>query len=343
MMRIALVATHAHPLPSPAHTGDSQVILDLARSLAELGYHVTLFAPKGSVAPEGVTLKDCELCHVPMHFRNHDIVHDWTIGALVGRQAGLTKVPFVHTLLGGTGYSPLPNTVVWSQAMRDRVMRGATDYENTPTPDAGGPPCQPFKDVRVIYGGVDTEFYSPGEQPDCLKREYDEQRGYRYLWLSRWHPMRGYKRAIEWASLTGNALTMCGAHPDYDHPYQAECAHEAMRLAEGKDNIRFEFLPNDPDHHTAKRDQYRRHKNFLLTVEFQEPFGLSTVEAMACGCRLKLIGQTPRMGSTEEIVGDYLEKLERPRERAIRLFDRMVMARNYVKAYEDVLAGRGWG
>ena len=97
-MRIAITASHAWPLPSPARTGDSQIILDLTRALAELGHDVYLFAPKGTKAPEGVRLAEMPLCShgsatpstieaEAATLREHeallldvDVVHDCSVG-----------------------------------------------------------------------------------------------------------------------------------------------------------------------------------------------------------------------------------------------------------------------
>jgi len=340
-MKIAVIATHAHPLPSPAHTGDSQVILDLTRSLYELGHDVMLLAPTGTKAHEGVQVletplipgdgTDWETRAGEQHFdalAGCDVLHDWTIKKTIAKQCAKDEVPYVATLLGGTAYEPMPNTVVWSHAMRDRVMRGATDYENTATPNNGGPVCQPFKDVRVVYGGVDTEFYSPGERD-----------GYFHLWLNRWHPVKGYRQAIEMAKENGYRLVMAGEHPDNDHPYQAGCAREAVELAKGCDRITFLWLPADPHHHTAKRDLYRRAAELLYPVQFQEPFGLSMVEAMACALPVRGNG----LGSVPEVSGGDGLMPDEARLRALELFDRFIMARNYITAYRDVIDGKGWG
>lgn len=369
-MKIAIIATHAHALPSKAHTGDSQIILDLCWALNELGHEVTLLAPEGTVCPsaevftlgprEGETGEDWERQITEKHayaLLGCDVAHDFTIGKSVHRRLTGARLPSVSTLLGGSAYTPLPNTVVWSEAMRDRVMRGATDYEGTAWPEKGGPACAPFKDVRVVHGGIDTEFYSPGPASEV---------GGHFLWMNRWAPEKGFAQAIELAKSTGIELLMVGDPPTVGPDAQRNCALEAMRLAQGAANITFEWLPGDPDHHTAKRDQYRRARALLYPAQFQEPFGLSMVEAMACGT--PVVGAD--MGSVREVLSsDYMdasapecfviaepafwanavqvlwdpEDRERARTRAVRRFDRRVMAANYLKLYKQVIAGEGWG
>lgn len=367
MIRIAIVATGAHALPSPSFTGDSQIIIDLCIALTELGHWVTLLAPKGTVSPPGVRL--CEDLPVGAGFEEAcadvgqllamsntvDVFHDFSIGKTVHGQCSRHGFPSISTILGGCAYKPLRNTVVWSEAMRDRVMRGATDYEGTQWPDKGGQQCEPFKDVRVVHGGVDTEFYSPGP-PD--------QVGDHYLWLSRWSPEKGPLEAVELAKATGIELVMAGLSPEALPPAEGRIAAKCLQAAQGFSNISFQWLAPGAGHHEAKRELLRQARCFLAPLQFQEPFGLGMVEAMACGTPVI----ATRMGSARELIGGGLtlvgmkeqalenrgpfEPLDKwraqkrrkaARKRAVRMFDRKVMAMNYVRLYEEVCGGGGWG
>ena len=358
-MRVALVATHAHPLPSPSHTGDSQLILDLCWALDKLGHTVTLFAPAGTTAPVTVIPTalnpdgpQWESAVFGEHYRyllEHDIVHDWSVGKGIARSLNQLRRPFLATMLSGTGYgTPLPNTVANSHAQADRLLRGATDYEGSPTPELGGPASIPFRAVRVVHCGVDTDAYHPAPVHEDW-----------FLWLSRWHPVRGYREAIEWARLTGLPLKMVGEDPAYDHPYQADCCREAQELASGMGNVSFEFLPPGDEHHEVKRGIFRRARALLNPFQFAEPFGLSQVEAMASGvpCLSSRLGSGPEViehGVTGFVCGSVPEfadaagrihEIDRTkcRARAVERFDRMVMARAYVELYEAVIRGEGWG
>jgi len=383
-VRIGIVATHSFPIPWATHTGDAQVILDLTAALLALGHQITVYAPEGSQLPAGARLLpmpasygkappwswDCEEKCFADHaadLRAEDVVHDFSNTKRIAEILMAEGRPVVSTLLGGVWAHPYQalNICVWSQAMRQRGLRGATDYEGTPTPDMGGPPQRPIKDARVVHGGVDTDFYSPGD---------GGKKGF-FLWMNRWHPAKGYKTAIDLArKMTGLQVVMAGEHPDREmFEYQRACAHEAVRMASGLPNVTFEWLPADPDHHTAKRELYRQARALLYTVQFQEPFGLSQVEALACGT--PVIGT--RFGSVPEVVEhgrtgwvcdntteafaegcdmvrgfEYGNKVPtfRPvgssadcRESALSRFDRSVMARAYVDCYLDAIAGKGWG
>ena len=367
-MKIIVIATHSFPIPYKTHTGDV-VILDLVNSLAELGHDVTLAAPDGSLPSPKVkhismpasygkfppSAQDCEAeCYTQNFglFSSADIVHDFSIGKTIVHSLNVSgRKNTLCTLMGGAWLQATSphNLVVWSEAHRDRVRRGATDYEGTSTPNLAAGNGFPVNDAHVVYGGVDTKFYTP---------TYDKKDF--YLWMNRWHPAKGYRRAIEVAKATGIKLVLAGEHPDNEmFDYQKQCALEAMSLASGCSNIEFSFLPPDPEHHIAKRELYRQAKALLYCVDFQEPFGLSQVEAMACGTPIigTKFGSVPEVvehGVTGYVVPDTVEdlsgavaradalNLDACRSRAVSKFDKTVMARSYLAQYERILAGESW-
>lgn len=368
-MNIGIIATHSFPIPTPTHTGDI-VIVDLAKSLDEMGHRVNLYAPAGTYKPPNgnqFPMKssggnaqpsswECEQECFQSYadtLRQEDVIHDFSISKRITEnliQEGKRNV--ISTLLGGTWGHPNPpmNIVVWSKAMRERGLRGATDYENTPTPEMGGPTQKPIKDAHVIYGGIDTDWYTPTYNKENF-----------FLWLNRWHPAKGYHVAIELARRTNINLIMAGEHPNNEmFEYQKQCALHAVELAKDLPNVKFEWLPPDPNHHEAKRELYRRAKALLYTVQFQEPFGLSQVESLSCGTPVIGInfGSVPEVitdGITGCVINNNIEELINTtklideidpkicRENAVNRFDRRVMANSYLQEYETVIEGKCWG
>jgi len=363
-VRIAIIASHAWPLPSPARTGDSQIILDLTRTLAEMGHEVTLFAPKGTEAPEGVRLYESGMCsqgqaepsaeqcelNTLYHLRAYgpfDVVHDCSVNKTVAKYRNAAGLPAIATQWGGPP-NHWRNVVAQSHAQRARLLRGATDYEGTATPEMGGPNTKPLTDCRVVWNGIDTEAYKPTGKP---KQDF-------FLMLGRWHPVRGIEQGIELAKATGINLLLAGTDPEEDHPAQAAYAKRICELVRGHDNISVEFLPmGNEEHHARKVELYSDARALLFLPQFQEPFGLPQVEAMACGTAVLATD----IGSCREVCGiagdDFsfgMAALEKDlafaehqgrlfRGRAFEHFDRRVMAANYVRLYEEVIAGKGWG
>lgn len=369
-MRIGIVATHSWPIPTPVHTGDV-VILDLAIALTKLGHEVIMFAPAGTKAPGELcempaslgastpTAYECEVAAWNAYqtaLKSCDVIHDFSIEKNIAERTMEAGRPAISTLLGGNYNRPRNgrNVCVWSHAMHDRALKGQTDYWATPTPDLAGPPTHPLTDAHVVYGGVDTDFYCPS---DYGKDNY-------FLWLNRWHPAKGFRQVIELAKQTDIVLVMAGEHPDsmrWDS--ERAFAWEAQALANGLGNIRFEYLPaDDVQHHVAKRELYRRARALLYPVQFQEPFGLSMVEAMACGTPVigSALGSVPELITTTGAVAvadgldaDWLTILREPQEwlcvphicrrEAVVRFSREAMAERYLMEYESVIGGVWWG
>jgi glycosyltransferase involved in cell wall biosynthesis len=364
-MKIGIVATHSWPIPHKSHGGDI-VIVDLARSLAEMGHEVRLYAPEGTVCSrvEVMPMKcswgkwppgseECERDCLEKHalaLRAEDVVHDFSTTKIVAEMRRSEGLPVISTIMGGpwTGIGPPHNVVTWSRAHRDRVLRGATDYEGSSLPDTG-PGGPQVRDAHVVYGGVDTDWYTSHGEKGCY-----------FLWLNRWHPAKGPRQAIDVARETGIDLVMSGESPeDNFSDSNRQYSLEMMEYARGLSNVKFQWLPPDPEHHAAKRALYRQAVSLLYPVQFQEPFGLSQVEAMACGT--PVLGMS--LGSVPEVVEDLITGIvckssvgsmsamtplmsqlpsETCRSRAVARFDRRVMAKAYFKEYEMAVAGEVW-
>lgn len=370
-MRIAIVAPHTFPIPPPTYSGEV-VIYDLARSLDELGHRVDLYAPQGSWRPPhgnwfpmpcsyGASWPTAEQAEQTTwdaykdHILQADVVHDFSHSKRIAEIMGGNKV--VSTLLSSLWDHPSPplNIVVWSQSMRDRGLRGATDYENTSFTVIDELTRARFngkiKDAHVVPGGTDTDYYVP----DGPKQKH-------FLWLNRWHPAKGYQVAIELARRTGVSLVLAGLHPEAvwaeDHRRNAQ---GAVELAKGLPNVRFEWLPREPpaEHHGLKRSLYQKARALIYSVQFQEPFGLAQVEALACGTPVI----ATNFGSVSEVIEhgrtgfvcNNMDELAQAVERidsispedchhaAVARFDRLVMARAYLAEYRCVVEGKTWG
>ncbi len=358
-MKIGIIATHSFPIPYPnLHTGDI-IILNLAKSLQKLGQEVTLYAPEGtqfdnlksikpSLGKADPTAYKCEneiyLTYKDSLF-SQDIISDFSSTKHISK--AMNNEGFAATcctLMGGPWrYTWETNNIItWSQSHQFRVLNGLTDYHQTPyvTMDNGG---YPVSQAAVIYGGIDTDFYVPSYKKDNY-----------FLWLGRWHEARGYRIAIEIAKRTGIRLILAGEHPDNEFfETQKKSAQEAEQLCQGHSNIEIVWLPPDPDHHLMKRKLYQEAIAFINPTQFHEPFGMSQVEAMACGTPVI----TTNYGSMPEIIThkktgivcqndiyelsqacyqinniDYYTCRQRAEE-----FDQKVMAQSYLNFYQNIL------
>ena len=165
-------------------------------------------APSGPHPPSSISFEQrCYDGHSNI-LKNLDIVHDFSNTKTIAQNLyneGVKNI--INTPLSGNWLYPKIqcNIVVHSKAMKERGLRGATDYENTPYPDDGnlGIPMPPIKDAHIVNLGIDTDYYYPNYQ----KKDY-------FLWMGRWHKIRGYKQAIEYAKKLKFNLIIAAEHPD---------------------------------------------------------------------------------------------------------------------------------
>ena len=372
-MRVGIIATHAFPLPNPnlyesaladtLHTGDI-VISGLIKNLAELGYEIYVFAPEGSYYPpngklfvmdssrgnSSPTAIECEkkcFDEYKKEILSCDIIHDFSIVKIITGMLALNykHKPQISTIMGGPWMQPFTpvNLTVWSDSHKYRVQNGFSDYHNTKLDGQNG---NPVNDVSVVNGGIDTSFYTP----TYVKDNY-------FLFIGRWHEVRGYKLAIEIAKKTGINLIMAGEHPDNEKfDYQRNCALEAVELAKNYSNIKFEWLPKeDPGHHLVKRKLYQGAKAFINPIQFNEPFGLSMPESLACGTPVIVTNY----GSAPEIIKNnitgftvdndidaFIEAINKInsinpincRIDSVNRFDLKIMALNYIEKYDEIIS-----
>jgi len=281
-----------------------------------------------------------------------DVVHDFshTRGVAEAMFHWTKRRNVVSTLIGSCYWHPRPpfNVVVWSDAHRRMALTGNSGYEGTRYPQMGGYSGL-VKDTRVALGGVDTDLYRPGGEPE----DY-------LLWFARMHPCKGFDVAIVLAMDMGFPLKIMGDLPEDaptpDHRYYGEICLDMVRNVP---NIEFVPLPPGPERLRVKLETLQRAKALLYPVEFHECFGLVVAEAMACGVPVI----TTTRGAMPELVENgvngfvcedeaHLKKAvenidlisrEDCRRVAVERFSRRRMAERYLKLYEAVMAGEVWG
>lgn len=134
--------------------------------------------------------------------------------------------------------------------------------------------------AATIYDGTDVHRFSFSA----------EHEGY-LLCVGRIVPEKGFKEAVQLARETGNRLLIIGpVYPDsqdyfdqYIKPYLSD---------------KILYLGYIEQHHLPK--YYQKAKALLTPVQWEEPFGLTTIEAMACGTPVISL----RRGAAPEIIQD---------------------------------------
>jgi len=154
----------------------------------------------------------------------------------------------------------------------------------------------PFPFVDVVPNGVDTHIFTPDpESRNTLQRNGTDNRP--LLITGRIVPQKGFADAIAIAKAAGIRLMMVGQ--EYEkRKIPREYFHEEIRpYIDGK-TVFWESIVKQ-DHLIG---HYQTARALLFPIQWEEPFGLAMVEAMACGTPVIAYNR----GSVSEIVRDGL-------------------------------------
>ena len=279
-LRIAILAPISWRVP-PRHYGPwEQFASLLTEGLVRRGVDVTLFATADSVttahlvgtAPTGYSedptldAKVWEALHISAVFeRAHefDVIHN-SFDFLPLTYSGLVETPVVTTIHGFSSEQIVPvfekyNAHGYYVAISDADRHEHLDY------------------VATIHHGIDLQEFQLQRAP-----------GDYLLFFGRIHPDKGTVEAIDVAERVGLRLTIAGIVQDRDY---------FERLVEPRlDGERVSYIgPVGPDRRGGLLGGARA---LLHLVNFDEPFGFSVVEALACGTPVV----ARRRGSMGEIV-----------------------------------------
>lgn len=346
-MKIAMLSPIAWRTP-PRHYGPwENVVSLLTEGLVKRGIDVTLFATGDSetrarlwsVCDTGyeenpdILPKVWECLHISEVFEQadrYDLIHNH-FDFLPLSYSGLVRTPVLTTVHGFSSPGILP---VY------RKYNGRQHYVSIS--DADRHPDLSY--TATVHHGIDLTRFTP-------KRG----RGDYLLFFGRIHHDKGAREAIDIASRAGRRLVMAGIVQDQDYFDR----HVAPWLASG----RVEYIGSVGP---STRDEILGGAAALLhPIQFDEPFGLSVVEAMACGTPVIAF----RRGSMPEIVRDgvtgflvdnvgeavaaveRLDELDRAecRRHVERHFNVDRMVDDYIRVYQRILAStrrdesRPWG
>ncbi len=214
-----------------------------------------------------------------------DVIHDWTHSGAVLEELWIenpTK-PVLHTYNGISWLHPRMgkrNATVPSEAARQAAIEGKGPWEGvygipeeTRNEFAGR-----LHDARVVYWGTDVDFYTPEPEP-ALVAGVELEPGY-LLYVGRPHPAKGVDLVLGLAEMLPEerfVLAWRAANDDH-RTYERRFLEWAARLP----NVQCLELP-DVGHHEAKRSLYRNARLFLSPHRYLEAFGMTGIEAMACG------------------------------------------------------------
>ncbi|HET57548.1 MAG TPA: glycosyltransferase [Deltaproteobacteria bacterium] len=346
-MKIAMLAPIARRTP-PRHYGFRENIISLlTEGLIKRGIDVTLFATEDSetsgrlvsVSPRGyeedpsIRPNFLECLHISELFEQahrFDLIHN-NFNYLPLTYTAMTTTPVVTTIHDFPSEQIMP---VYKK------YNGRTRYVAISEADR----CPELDYIATIHHGIDPEQFT-----------FQSKRGDYLLFFGRIHPDEGTKECIDVAKETGMKLVIAGIVQDRDYFERFVQPH--------LDDSRIIHIGNvGPD----RRNEILGGARALLhPINFDEPFGLSTVEAMACGTPVIAVNRGSMPEIIQEGVSGFLvrdaaemvskvDEVERLDRRDCRLWverhfsvDRMVD--DYINVYERAIAlnrrddHRPWG
>jgi glycosyltransferase involved in cell wall biosynthesis len=332
-MKVAMVAPIAWRTP-PEHYGPWESIASLlTEGLVARGVDVTLFATLDSVtaaALDGVCphgyAEDAQLdgrvwealhvSHALARSGEFDLVHnhlDWLPLAFDEH----VRAPMLTTIHGFSGAGILPAY---------RRSRSAFVAISDSDRDAG------LDYVATIYHGIDLQMLP-----------FHDRSGEQLVSFGRIHPDKGTADAIEIARHAGRRLVICGIVQD--ERYFADAVEPHV------DGDQVIFLGSVGPQRRA--DVLGDAAALLHPIHFDEPFGLSVVEAMACGTPVVAYQRGSMAEIVDEGVTGYLAhdiessvgavraavRLDRAvvHARAVARFGADRMVEDYLRTYDELL------
>lgn len=279
-MKIAMLSPIAWRTPPLGYGPWERVVSLLTEGLAVRGIDVTLFATADSVtqaklhaiAPrpyeEDKTLdpKVWECLHISELFEragDFDLIHN-NFDFLPLTYSGLTDTPVLTTIHGFSSPKILP---VYRKYNQKTYYVSISNADRSPELDY----------IDTVYHGIDLENFTFQETPE----DY-------LLFFGRIHHDKGAAEAIQIARQTGMKLILAGVIQDLDYYRSVVEPH--------LDGVRARYVGvAGPE----MRDKLLGGARALLhPINFNEPFGLSVVEAGACGTPVVAFNR----GSMPEII-----------------------------------------
>ncbi len=141
-----------------------------------------------------------------------------------------------------------------------------------------------FEKVHVIYSGIDTKYFNP-EKTDADRKLHLKPNA--ILTASRLVPAKGLDRVIDALTLIKNRIDfhyyMVGGAFDEVGSNEEEATEKQLLELVKKDRLTERVTFEGIKDHDQEMPLYYRNSDIFILAGRYEPFGLTALEAMACG------------------------------------------------------------
>jgi glycosyltransferase involved in cell wall biosynthesis len=279
-MKVAVLSPVAWRTPPRMYGPWEQIASNIAEGLIAEGIDVTLFATGDSITSgklesvcehpysEHTELdpKVCECLHISYMMEKadkFDLIHN-NFDFLPLTYSRLIKTPMVTTIHGFSSPKILP---VYKKYNNAGFYVSISDSDRSPE----------LNYIATVYNGINTDEFTFNQVPE----DY-------LLYFGRIHPEKGTYESIQIAKQSGRKLIISGLVQDQDY-----FDNKIKSFINDNDIV---YVGNSGP---EKRDKLLGEAYALLhPISFEEPFGLSVIEAMACGTPVIAYNR----GSMEELI-----------------------------------------
>jgi glycosyltransferase involved in cell wall biosynthesis len=327
-MKIAIVAPAAIPVRDPrdmGYGGIERLVFHHLKELEKKGHEVTLFAGKGSDAPERELVegeREEELASKwYLRAPEFDVIHDFSHLKMHGADFGNKTCCTIF-------YTDSPGGEDWTRLYGSKAVARAFGEE---------------EDGRVIYPGIDP---SPYHYSNNKKEDF-------FLFFNRIMSIKGVDKALQLAKMMRFPLKIAGHDGRFaEAEFAAQIKKQASALK--TQGVEIEYL-GEVDWET-KLDLLSRARALIFPFRWLESFGIIVVEALLSGTPVICanFGGPPEIVTPEEgtgylcgeRMGEWVDAINKVRNgigidaevcrKRGEYFSSKRMSEEYLKVYEEI-------